>query len=221
MAKFGAWSLVNFHPSWKLVKIFTRGKNWPSTFKNSAPFSVIIWTCTESGESIRWVNADWALTVGVCTVGEESIKSWIISHFLILSITTIKRTELSDFWALILSDKIMMRLNKIPWESITLPILKYWCDFLMFENILYIMIMAHNTSKNLMNVVKSVDLKVFILFFRGPLCFKKMFMIFVLKYNIPLKKNLKTFRFTDFTTFINFLEVLLTIIIMYKIFSNI
>ena len=57
--------------------------------------------------------------------------------------------------------------------------------------------MVDNISKKLMNIVKSVVLKVFIFFFRGLLHFKKMFMLIFLKYNRPLKENLQNFRSTS------------------------
>ena len=75
---------------------------------------------------------------------------------------------------LILSDKIMIILNKIPWESITLRTFKYWCDILFFVNTLYGIVEEDNSSKNVLNLAKSVDLKVFRFFFRGLIHFRKM-----------------------------------------------
>ena len=60
-----------------------------------------------------------------------------------------------------LLDTNIISLNKLPWESITLPVFKYWCDLLLFENILYGIIMGINPSKKIRNVLDSVHLKYF------------------------------------------------------------
>ena len=80
--------------------------------------------------------------------------------------------EKERFHILDLLDKIMISLNEIPWEKITLPIFKYWCDLFRFENMLHGIIIDDNPSKKIMNVVKSVDLKVHRFFFRGLIYFK-------------------------------------------------
>ena len=82
--------------------------------------------------------------------------------------------EKERFHILDLSDKIMISLNKIPWESITLPIFKNWFDFLIFIDTLYVIIRDDNSSENLLNVVKLVDQKIFTFFFRALIHFKNM-----------------------------------------------
>ena len=68
----------------------------------------------------------------------------------------------------------MISLNEIPWESITLPIFKYWCDLLIYGNTVKCSkIMGDIPSKNLMNL-KSENLKVIRFFFRGLIHLKKM-----------------------------------------------
>ena len=73
-----------------------------------------------------------------------------------------------------LLDKIMISLNEIPWESITLPIFKYWYDLLLFENMLCGISMGYNPSKNFMSELNSVDQKFYRFFFRGLIHFKKL-----------------------------------------------
>ena len=68
--------------------------------------------------SLNWKGVDsvnvTTLQTGHSAVGELSIKSWIVSQLLILSITRVKKcsleekTELLDFWALILASTILM-----------------------------------------------------------------------------------------------------------------
>ena len=70
--------------------------------------------------------------------------------------------------------KIMFNLNEIPWESISLPIFKHWCDLLSFVNTLLRIIKSDNSSKIVMIVLKSVTVKVFRFFFRGMIHFKMM-----------------------------------------------
>ena len=87
-------------------------------------------------------------------------------------------TEKERFHIFDLLDKIMISLNKISWESITLPIFKYWCDLSIFENLFFGKfmgdILADNPSKDLENKLNSVDPKVRRFFLRGLLHFKKM-----------------------------------------------
>ena len=83
-------------------------------------------------------------------------------------------TEKEHFHILDLSDKIMISLIEIPWESITLPVFKYWCDLLMFEKMLSVIIMDNNSYENVMKVVNSVAKKMNRFFFRGLIHFKKM-----------------------------------------------
>ena len=71
-------------------------------------------------------------------------------------------------------DRIMSRLNKMPWESITLVIFKYWCDLLLFQNMLHVIINGDNSSENLIHELNIVSTHIFKFFFRGLLHFRKM-----------------------------------------------
>ena len=84
-----------------------------------------------------------------------------------------------------LLDKIMISLNEIPWESITLSNFKHWCDLYFFRGML-----CYNISDKIMDpkilteVNESVKVKIFRFFFRGLIHFKKM-NIKIVDANIP------------------------------------
>ena len=82
--------------------------------------------------------------------------------------------EKECFHILDLLDKIMITLNEITWESITLPAFKYWCDLLLFTDELSGTIEDGKPSENLTNLLDSVNLKVYRFFFRGLIHFRKM-----------------------------------------------
>ena len=71
-----------------------------------------------------------------------------------------------------LSDEIMISLNEIPLEIITLSIFIYWCDLLMFEIMLFADLLE--PSENLEKKVGVLSLKLFRFFFRSLIHFKKM-----------------------------------------------
>ena len=83
-------------------------------------------------------------------------------------------TENERFHILDLLDKIMISMSEIPWESITLSVFKNWYDLLIFENMLCRIIMVDSPSINLMNIVTSVDIKVYRFFFKSLIDFQKM-----------------------------------------------
>ena len=68
--------------------------------------------------SLNWKSVDsvnvTSMQTGHSVVGELSIKSWIVSQFLILSLASIKKfsleetTKLPDVWAFILTSTILM-----------------------------------------------------------------------------------------------------------------
>ena len=68
----------------------------------------------------------------------------------------------------------MISLNEIPWESITLPIFKYWYNLFLFEKMLYIIIKGDKSYENLIKVFLPVNHKVFRFFFKGLKHFKNM-----------------------------------------------
>ena len=85
--------------------------------------------------------------------------------------------EKERFYILELSDKIMISLNKIPWgidNKFTLSVFRRWCYLKSYIDTLHSVIRDDNFSTNLINVVKSVDLKVNRFFFSGLIYFKKM-----------------------------------------------
>ena len=97
-------------------------------------------------------------------------------------------TENERFQILDLSDKIMIGLNEIPRESITLPVFNYWYNFLVFERCFPNMIIGDNSSKKFIDVMKSVAVKVYIFFFRSLIYFEKM-NIQVVDANINAQKS--------------------------------
>ena len=89
---------------------------------------------------------------------------------LILDAEIIKKERLH---ILELSDEIMITLNEIPRESITLPIFKCWCDLFIFQDMLNIIIKSDDSCETLISVVNSVVI-IYQFFFRGLIHFKKM-----------------------------------------------
>ena len=74
-----------------------------------------------------------------------------------------------------LLDKIMISLNEISLESITLPIFKYWCDLFIFEYMLFMVFQKFDKpSNNLNEIIMSVNLKVSRFFFKALIHFKKL-----------------------------------------------
>ena len=97
-----------------------------------------------------------------------------IDDFVKLTIDAEIITEKERFHILELTDEIMISLNEIPRESITLPIFKCWCDLLIFQYMFTIIMECDNSCETLINVVNSVAMKVFRFFFRGLIHFKKI-----------------------------------------------
>ena len=102
-------------------------------------------------------------------------------------------TEKERFQILDLSDKIMISLNEIPCESITLPIFTYWCDLYIFERNFSNIIVGDNSSKKCITVEKSVAVKLHRFFFRGLIYFKKM-NIQIVGANINAQKSESSFE---------------------------
>ena len=131
-------------------------------FRNSSAIEVL----NSAFEEIRNKNI-----LSACFLFGKLTKSSEITDFEKLPVDV---KEKERFHIFDLSDKIMISLNEIPRESITLPIFKYWYDLLLFIDTLHVIIMHDNPSTNLISVVRSVDLKAFRFFFRGLIYFNKM-----------------------------------------------
>ena len=129
---------------------------------------------------------------------EELSTERVHGDFQIIKADVKKVKEKKLLHILDLSDEIMIILNEIPLENITLSIFKYWFDLMIFEMMLFADLWE--LSKNLEKKVDAVSLKLFKFFFGGLIHFKKMDITILdaeaetleaLKINAEISKNKK------------------------------
>ena len=104
----------------------------------------------------------------------EKLPKILKADFEMLTVNVKMLPEKERFHVVDLFDKILISLNEVPWESITLPIFKYWCDLFLFEIMFYSVIKCDKSYGNLMNVATSVNANFFRFYFRALIHFKKV-----------------------------------------------